>query len=193
MNIPDGYANIQYTFDTIAGQDALTAIGVRLADPFDEELLLDDVVAAFEDNLTPFVQDGFHGTLVRAQIGTSTPGELIVFERAPWAGGSSTGAGLPPNVSTLLKKLTPRGGRKGRGRMFLPPMSEDGVDAFGIISESQFAALATAATAFLSDLITSDQVIECVLFHTDAPDLPEVITTLVPATRIVTQRRRLNS
>lgn len=193
MYIPEGYANLQWTFDTIAGQDALTAMGVRLADPFDEELLLDDAVAAFEDNLTPFVQDGFHGTLVRAQVGTAIANEVIVYERAPWQGGSSTGAGLPPNVSTLLKKLTPRGGRKGRGRMFLPPMSEDGVDAFGVISESQYDALVTAATGFLSDLITSDQVIECSLFHTEGPDLPEVVTSLVPAKKICTQRRRLNS
>lgn len=77
--------------------------------------------------------------------------------------------------------------------MFLPPMSEDGVDAFGVISESQYDALVTAATGFLSDLITSDQVIECSLFHTEGPDLPEVVTSLVPAKKIVTQRRRLNS
>lgn len=77
--------------------------------------------------------------------------------------------------------------------MFLPPMGESAVDAFGEISETQYDGLATACTAFRTDLLVSSDITDLVLLHTDAGDLPDVVTSLVPGRNIVTQRRRLRT
>lgn len=45
--------------------------------------------------------------------------------------GGDAGAAMPPNVTYLLKKTTGVGGRKNRGRMYLPGVTEAAVDAVG--------------------------------------------------------------
>lgn len=190
MFIPPGYGNLQWTFRTINGQDALTAMGVRL-EAADPPTVLAGAVAAFEDNLSAFVQDGWRGEDVRLIVGTSDPSASLVYENGPWEGGSATADGLPPNVSTLIQKKTLLGGRHGRGRMYLPSPTEGGVDAYGVFSETQFDALVDAVTGFGTDLAGVDGVAELVLLHTDDDVEPTDLTGLFPSRSVVTQRRRL--
>lgn len=105
--------------------------------------------------------------------------------------GTNAGPGLPPNCAFLVQKRSAIGGRKNRGRMFLPAgfgVGEDSVPVTGVMAEAQRAALQARLTpAFLG---TEDRVI----FHDEATPgshTPTVITSLTMLARLATVRRRL--
>lgn len=104
--------------------------------------------------------------------------------------GIGTGAPMPPNCAVLLTKRTNRGGRKGRGRGFLPPMffGEAQVDSLGIINPGDITPAQTAWNAALTDWNASG--IPPVLLHSDAT-APDPITAFELGGQIATQRRRL--
>lgn len=104
--------------------------------------------------------------------------------------GTGTGTPLTPNTSVLIKKITARGGRKGRGRMFAPGcgVSEIDVDENGIIGASDLNSLEISWDAFY----TAWAALSCppYLLHSDST-LPDAITSFEVEPLVATQRRRL--
>lgn len=105
--------------------------------------------------------------------------------------GTGSGAPLAPNVSTLWQKRTALGGRRNRGRAYIPPVlpSEGQVDALGVIASATITTLQTAYNAFLTAAAVSG--LEPVLFHQSAPYTPTPITSFQLQPLVATQRRRL--
>jgi hypothetical protein len=104
--------------------------------------------------------------------------------------GTSTMSTCPANSSLILKKITGRGGRKGRGRMFIPPygVNETNVGANGVINAGVVTAQQTSwGAAFTAFPIAG---IQPVLLHSDG-SAPDNITAVTIETSIGTQRRRL--
>lgn len=119
-------------------------------------------------------------------------GPPTVWESAGDAvAGTNAGPGLPPNCAFLVQKRSGLGGRRNRGRMFLPAgfgVGEDSVPITGVMAEAQRAALQTRCNAAF--LGAEDRVI----FHdedTPGGTVPTVITTLIMQARLATVRRRL--
>jgi hypothetical protein len=109
--------------------------------------------------------------------------------------GDSTVGMLPQNCALLVRKNTGLGGRKNRGRFFLPGMvSEEGVNNVGIIDTADRTAYQGGADAFLAALGTGDLILPMVILHNDygddTPD-PTPVTSLTVDSTISTQRRRL--
>lgn len=104
--------------------------------------------------------------------------------------GTGTGTPLTPNTSVLVKKLTNRGGRKGRGRMFVPGqgVSEIDVDENGVIATSDLAAMQLE----WGDFYTAMNAGSCppYLLHSDG-STPDPITSFQVQQVVATQRRRL--
>lgn len=110
-------------------------------------------------------------------------------------------AGTPPtNCAVLVRKLTGRGGKRGRGRMFLPPayLDEAGVDGNGILSSGVLSAFGTCLDAFQTHLGTADadgDALDPLLFHwvpaAGAGPEADLITDFVCAPQIATQRQRM--
>lgn len=128
-------------------------------------------------------------TVYRGQDG----GPPVVYEStAPAHAGTNAGPALPPNCAFLLRKRTAVGGRKGRGRMFIPAgvgVGEDSVPATGVMAEAQRAALETRYNNWIAALGPDP-----VLFHdSDSPGstTPTPITSLTVEARLATVRRRL--
>lgn len=96
----------------------------------------------------------------------------------------------PQNVAVLVRKRTLLGGRKNRGRMYLPPfmMSEGSLAANGVMTSGmQTEIQAETNLAFPGD-------VDWVLFHDDsspAPHTPTPISSLSVDQVVATQRRRL--
>lgn len=113
--------------------------------------------------------------------------------------GSLTFASTPPNVALLATKITTRGGRRGRGRMFIPwAIAVSFVDELGNVSSSAAPAIQTCLDTFLAQLTTKN--VPMVILHRPSapgvghpttPGPPNVVTQLVLSTVIATQRRRL--
>lgn len=135
---------------------------------------------------------------VRVSLGTDGTEDLV--------GGLTTnvactlgGTALPPNCALLVHKRTARGGRRGRGRLFIPwGAGETAVDEAGIISASHMG-IATSALEFWRTSLASAQCPMVLLHqpsapgteHPTAPGAPNVVTALTPDKLISTQRRRL--
>lgn len=131
-------------------------------------------------------------TTIRASLGTDGS-EDIVGEVALNQICDGVFAAPPANVAVLIHKRTTRGGRRGRGRMFIPwAMSEGDVDEVGNISTTRLTQLQTNANAFLASLATNE--VPMVILHNPgktSPGAPNAVTNLTVDRLIATQRRRL--
>lgn len=129
----------------------------------------------------------FRGVSVRRQqeLGTEV-GQWMI----PVVGTSSSPA-LPPNCTQLWHKVTTQGGRRGRGRAFVPIYSpaEGGVDATGVIEGTTVTNLQAKYDVFLAAAAAAGML--PVLFHQTAPFTPSPIVAFQLQSMIATQRRRL--
>jgi hypothetical protein len=137
-------------------------------------------------------------TAVRVSVGTDGT-EDIVYESAISIVGTAPLTALPSNCAVLVHKRTARGGRRGRGRLFLPwCISEAAVDEAGIIAGATVTTLNVAMSAWHGDLSTRGspmvllhQPSSAGTVHPTTPGPPDVVTGLVVDNLIATQRRRL--
>lgn len=130
-------------------------------------------------------------TLIRRNEGGT--GEPIVYLSSTTASGGRTGESQAPNVALLVRKLTPRGGRSGRGRLFIPwGLAESEVNDVGVLTSAAVTKVNTAMATLLTDL-ESDRVPMVLLHNTDNPvsTTPNSVTSLVCDNRVATQRRRI--
>lgn len=129
---------------------------------------------------------------IRVSMGTDG-GEDIVYEAGFSTSGGTSRSSLPPNAALLVHKATGRGGRRGRGRLFIPwAADEDQVDESGGVGDTLRNALQTKLNNWLTALSAQD--VPMVLLHgpgNTSPGPPDVVTALVVDPLISTQRRRL--
>lgn len=107
--------------------------------------------------------------------------------------GTATTTALPPNCTALFTKVTALGGRRNRGRFFLPIYTpgELSVDAAGVINPATVSAVNTLYNNFRIGLEAANYAL--VLYHQTAPFTPTPVTVWSMQSRIATQRRRLRS
>lgn len=122
-------------------------------------------------------------------VGQDGGDPLIGFASATVAATRSQSS-VTPNVSLLVKKRTALGGRKNRGRFFIPwAVREDQVDEGGIISSLDLTTAQNAMNAVLAQSATSN--LPFVILHATDPSVPPTVTALVVDALVATQRRRL--
>lgn len=114
----------------------------------------------------------------------------IVGEAPESIVGTSSLTSMPPNCALLLSKVTTRGGRKGKGRMYLPPfnISESNVERDGSILTGNLATVQAYWASAFTALAASD--VKPALLHSDG-STPDLITSWSVKALIATQRRRL--
>lgn len=129
-------------------------------------------------------------------VGGDDQSELVTWESTA---GSGTGSGdppaSPPNTALLVRKLTTRGGRKGRGRCFYPEVQQNAVDPNGELTTVALGNYQDAWDDWMAELEgTSSFGDGFRLFHTNSPATdgpPNLITNFVVDGKVATQRRRL--
>jgi hypothetical protein len=135
-------------------------------------------------------------TIIQVGVGSGPP---VSFVGSLTGTGTITGNVLPSNCALLVAKQTLTGGRRGRGRMFIPWVNdESNVDDVGIISSGSLSALQTAADDFLTALAdpgpSSDATPMFLLHNTEGETPagpPSEVISLQCSQLIATQRRRL--
>lgn len=119
---------------------------------------------------------------------TVANGTGALFTLTTVVGALGGGSPAPPNCTFLVKKVTGVGGRKNRGRMYLPGVGESDVDGIGGVLAAKVTGLNIAFTSFMTALAALD-ISPCIL-HTEA--LPSTgILSFQTENLIATQRRRL--
>lgn len=197
MPVPEGFYEATYIFKNEASPRLATFslgfVRVDLSTPSASAAAIELRAHAVADGM-PFdnaemINDWFFEGVSVAQ-GTST-GD-IVGQSLLSVQGTLVDASVPSNCALIVKKNTALGGRRFRGRMFVPPiiLNEGAVDAAGNILTSPLASIQGNFDLWLAAMIADDWA--PVLFHQGAgAPAPTAITSFTCDSLIGTQRRRM--
>lgn len=192
MLIPTGYAQVNMRFTGVAvPSGAEMTFGVANGgdlSPLDIATVVDGAWAAA--NLRDNQCNDLSLTSILVKLGPNATGASAEFgtDRS----GLASGAGVPPNVSVLIRKVTDSGGRAGRGRFYMPGFTEGSVDESGAIAGAVLSTMQGQADTFLDELAGAFCPMALLHGSLDAPiDVPLEVTALVVDARVATQRRRL--
>lgn len=207
MAIPEGYAEVTHLFTGPAVPlGAAVVYGVILTV---EETPMETALQAhgcYEGSLLVRQTDNTTLAATRVKYGPDETGPSAEYTASPANGGQTTESGTPQQAY-LFTKTTALGGRRGKGRMYVPGVSEPVVDMSGIVTPVFTAGNAAAGAAFLSDLDGAG--IPMCLLHGPATEWvlvdgqprrvpvagpvpePTLVTGLAASNLIATQRRRL--
>lgn len=195
MPTPPGFSNCSYEF-TQSGltRPAYITFGVDSTDT-DPSMIATQLYAAWSSagSMKSIMDSSATLTGIRVSAGTDGAADLVYLLRTSDPGGGSVSQALPPNCAVLVHKTSARGGRRGRGRIYLPWVANESVvDEAGILAPANVTTLQTAMTAWKVALATSGN--PMVLLHdpgkTSIP-APDPVTSLLVDRLIATQRRRL--
>lgn len=194
MATPPGFADISLKFvlDSFIRPSFVTfGVNPTATDP---DLVAGQVLAAAfaSGGLNSQLDSNVRITECIARLGTDGAEDLIGLATQTTVGGRSGGS-VPPNVAILVHKRTARGGRRGRGRMYLPwYCSDNDTNEDGTLLGAAVTAMQNATIKFVSDLDASGN--PMVLLHSPGRTTagpPDPITGIVVSNVVATQRRRL--
>jgi len=189
MYIPEGFAQVNFHFIGAGIQnEAQVTLGVdNTAADATATALAATFVAQFNAHLRSQMCQNVTLDRVSVKLG---PPDIGPSAEAPAASVGTGGNGhFNPNTSALVRKITSRGGRTGRGRSYWPFPGEDVIENGGILSAAYRATLQAALDDFRDVFDDAEQ--ELVLLHTDPAIIPTGISAFVVDARVGTQRRRL--
>ncbi len=190
---PINYAQVTLVF-TLTGdaEEMVTTFGVAPDLGFSATLIATHAVTAARAADGPFLASqilgGYTFQGARAALRTLDGMETGEDFTAPQTG-TKSGNPLPSNCSELWTKRTALGGRRNKGRNYIPPVyfSEADVDPRGAITVSMTTRQAVV-TQFVTKMAELD--VPLVLFHSDG-GVPTSITGLTVNSLIATQRERM--
>jgi len=102
--------------------------------------------------------------------------------------GSINSAGTSPAQALLVRKHTALGGRRHRGRMYVPGFYEGNFNSAGAADSTWLATMQTSFNDFYAAMITAG--VDLTLLHADGVISPTTITSLEVEVTMGTQRRR---
>jgi hypothetical protein len=142
--------------------------------------------SAWEDEILTEQISGVTLLEVRVKFGPNDTGP-DASSTSNTNGGDNT-AGEAPQVAVLTRKITLQGGRTGRGRMFLPGISETKVQNGNVNAAS----LINLNAAFLAWMNLHDTAqFPVALLHAEPGPAPLIVTEMQVQARVATQRRRI--
>lgn len=193
--IPPGFALARLIWtQTGDAENMISTVGLRLIGGVTDPVAVAEEVRQDWIGAWPAAalsnQNVFQGVSVTmgSDGGDGPTGESIV----PVAGTSSSQA-LPSNCALLVRKATSFGGRRNRGRMYLPSgyLAEGTVDQNGIINGAVLTSLQNQMNAFYSAITAEGNADLPVILHSSSPATPTQINSFQVQQKIATQRRRL--
>jgi len=191
MEIPDGYGEVRLFF---------TGVGL----PLGAQCTLGVDVTTYASGLSGLpaeVAADYEASNIDAQQANTMALSGVELKVGPietgptfnWSGivaGDAEAGATSPQVCYLIHKQTAFGGRSGRGRMYLPGVTEGGVNPAGVILASIVTDLTTAVENFRERAETDLR--PYVLLHNAGAPLstPTIIESMVCDSQSATQRRR---
>lgn len=196
--IPEGFAQVTIPLLHVGqSREAVVTFGVE-SNPISPTSECDAIFAVWEQEIGPLIDEGVIQGPCRATFGTAS-GEGLSVEGTDTFVAGGTASKVPSNVALLVRKMTSRGGRRGRGRMYVPWLLNDSeVDDVGNVTGTFVAAAQVAFNQFLEGLAAAAPAgpfAPMHILHSDggstSPGSPNEVTSLVVDPLVATQRRRL--
>lgn len=200
--IPPGYAELVIPHrHPLLARSALITMGIQLNDVPDFAGV-NFMQLAYTDNVFAVLGDSqviVGPSYVR--VGQDGGEALTVTGTATYTGSTGTSAAINAGQALLVHKLSSRGGRRGKGRMYVPWVIEEGnVDDVGRLAPSTLSGAQGVMDDFLTALNAVTEVDAMVLLHSPSgegvanptpPGLPNVVNSLLVDAIVGSQRRRL--
>lgn len=145
-------------------------------------------------------------TTTKLKVGPTDTGPSFEFTD-PIVGNVAINTSMAPNTAYLVNKVTALGGRRNRGRMFLPGVFDGAVDDSGLVASGTVTQIQTALDDFLASMSIFG--LSLLILHSPAytwglvnnqprriysstpPPDPTPVTALIMTGMVATQRRRL--
>lgn len=191
MLIPVDYAQVNFIHSGVgAPHGAQWTLGLQVADfvgsatELATQVGIDWQSAGMDDAMSASVT--LDSILVKLGPNATGASALVPVGVA----GSQPASGSPA-VSLLVQKLTGFGGRQGRGRLYIPGVSESLIDPSGVIAGGL---VSTAQAAFddFFDKLTADDLVPVLLHAETSPvSTPYHMDGFSVAAIAATQRRRI--
>lgn len=190
MTVPIGYVDAWLKF-TLAGdpEPMFTALGYGITTPPFSPADAQSLIFGMAATIQPIVSHNF--VLAGGQVKVGNDGGDILFDVGLSGSGGASAESVPNNTAILVRKSTGLGGRRGRGRMFIPGPSRDQIEATGAMSGAYRTSWQNAVDGLLDFATLDANVDRAVLFHQTAPFVPTEIVSLTVEQRVATQRRRM--
>lgn len=191
MLIPEGFAQVNWIFGgSAAPTGAEVTLGISIntwVDPLQD--LAQALHGFWEDSVLPLQCSEIALQSTRVKAGPNDTGQMVEYSE-PLGGGSSAEA-VSPQVSVLVSKQTVVGGRRGRGRMFVPGTPETDIGSNGTLSVGAIGFLQAAFDELHQALDTNNTA--AFLLHTETPSQPApyFIESFAVQVRVATQRKRM--
>jgi hypothetical protein len=196
--IPDNYGHVIHQLRLVGDpQPMIVNYGVAIEDTatFDPQTALEALHEKFHDAFKALVSNQY--TLYQSEIRwkSAAVADLQVVVRVQPRIMTGTEPPLPQNTSALIQKRTQVAGRRGRGRMYIPGLSEGNVGGTGVVNQGQIDVTQPLLDTWLTAIDTLiPGIAAMVLLHstglTPTP-APTGVTQLLIDTVVATQRRRL--
>lgn len=193
--VPPGFAEVSIPFQHILlNRRAWVVFGVAVGVDPDPVAVADAVMSAWSANMAFFNDTNVTIGPAEAEVGQDGGENTTGVGTITAPGQQNYTDALNPGQAVLVRKNTTRGGRRGRGRMFIPWwVSDQDVDEVGLIQNEDLVARQTAVDDFLSGLdVGAAQ--PMVLLHgtgLTSPGDPDLVTGLQVDRLVGSQRRRL--
>jgi hypothetical protein len=173
-------------------EEMLCTIGVETtaASTADRIAACNSAMDAWGDNILPLQANDYTLVGVDGVFGDAS-GDIPISSTDGPRTGAETDAPVPQNTAVLVKKVSGLGGRRNRGRFYVPGISVLDIGNTGIINSGPLASWGTAVNNFLLGMESGSFMDNLVIFHSSAPLTPTVIADLDVDPIVATQRRRL--
>jgi hypothetical protein len=199
--IPPGFMEVIIPHKhALLAREALVTFAVQLTDVGDVAAVneaMDKYRLAFQSSMDNQVTVG----PAEGRVGQDGGENLVVPGTTTWTGAVAAADSVNGGQALLVHKRTNRGGRRGRGRMYIPWVLQDNVvGETGVILPATVTAFNTVVEAFRTAIAASGYFDGLYLLHSPSgPGVvnptptgsPNAITSLSVDTIIGTQRRRL--
>src|SRR4030095_10885363 len=169
MFIPEGFAQIDYHFlRTGDTEEMIVSFGAAVAGTLSATHAGELKTAGADSQMQDITTNKTALARVVTKTGTEDPSEPITAESlsSPTLGAASEQP-CPQNVALLIRKLTARGGRKGRGRMYYPDVQRVAVNEAGLIDTTSLANYRVFAEDWLADTEGLSAIVDLVLLHAE--------------------------
>lgn len=188
MVIPAGFAQVNFIFDGAAvPEGAQVVIGVQnTAAPASAAAIASIAGGYWVADLMGGQATAIALRSVLCKLGPNStgPSASVPFGNA----GTDTSQALPGNTALLVRKNTAVGGRRGRGRMYIPGITEAESPGGGTVLSTFVTGMQTACATFLGHLSSAS--LPMVLLHSDAT-APTLVTSLTVESVFGSQRDRM--
>jgi len=188
MIIPSGFFQATFLYSgSVLPFGAANTLGLHQTGALTLQQIAEQLVDDWEAQVMPELSSAmqFDGVILKA--GPNSTGAQHVATSTQIGG--KAGQSQTPNTAWLVRKNTAAGGRKNRGRLYIPGLVEADVNGLGSIGSTAVASMQDAIEGFVAAMATAELFPD--LLHSDTGDEPTPITSMVVDSLAATQRRRM--